>query len=194
MIIDYQRVMGLARWVRDRCAYLDSDPPYSSKHVFDTCFPKIAVTGSRTLPRNCVEMALHEKSTKRRAVLYKRGLVAQEHRFATLHGLYHHLSDLRVDYGLRECNEKRRENESAIGAREPIEVECDQFAAEVLVPLEILDRFAPTVLYSDNPVQKRALEDARDHLASRFNVTDKLMAQRLYELNLLRKSYYNPYR
>lgn len=194
MIIDYQRVMGLARWVRDRCGYLDADPPYSSKHVFDTLFPHIAVTGSRTLPHNAIEMALHEKSTKRRAVLYKRGLAAQEHRLATLHGLYHHLSDLRVDYGLRECNTKRRENETALGDREPIEVECDQFGAEVLVPLEVLDRFAPTILYSNNVAQKRALEDSLDHLASRFNVTTKLMSQRLYELNLLRKSYYNPNR
>ena len=85
-------------------------------------------------------MAVVDKG--RRALYYNRNKDHSVVRVGLMHGLYHHWSDLRDSDGLRECNlniVKMQRFEQ----RDPLEIACDLFAAEVLVPLDVLDHYAP---------------------------------------------------
>lgn len=191
MLVDYARIIGLAAWVRQRAGLLGALPPYSTRHILETVFPKIAVAGDATMPRGVTEMAIYDKG--RRALYYSKKVAHPVQRVGLMHGLYHHLSDMKTRTGLiRECNLVVR----ALGqydapSKDPLELSCDLFAAELLIPFDVLDELAPDVPFSTNPKVKAALDDETDHLSSKFNVPKGFMRWRLYDLLYFRKTHFN---
>ena len=187
-LVDYATIIGRAAWVRSQAGYLDdAPPPYSSRHILERVFPKIAVAGA-DLPKGVTEMAVAEKG--KRALFYSRKVSHPHQRVGLIHGLYHHLSDIKDSVGLRECNLTLRKLSQQTGSefKDPLELACDLFAAEVLVPLDVLDRLAPNKLYTDDRIGKEALKDETDHLASKFNVPRGFVRWRLWDLGCLRRS------
>jgi Zn-dependent peptidase ImmA (M78 family) len=190
MLIDYATVIGRAAWVRHQAGFIGHEPPYSTRQVFEIVFPNIAVAGA-DMPRGLTEMAVAEKTG--RAVYYNRHVHHPLQRVGLMHGLYHHLTDIKGELGLRECNVTVRQLEiRSRSQKDPVELACDLFAAEILIPLDVLDEYAPADLYARDAVAKQALEDEYDTLASRFNVPKGFMKWRAHDLRALRRSHYNP--
>lgn len=188
MFLDYATIIGRAAWVRHQSGFIGKEPPYSSRLLMEQVFPKIPVSGT-TLPTGVTEMAVAE--TGRRALFYNRHAPHTSQRVGLVHGLYHHLSDLKEMVGLRECNIPFRKLGSVQGKRDPVELSCDLFAAEVLVPLDVLHDYAPAQLFARDPQTKDAIEDEVDTLSSRFNVPKGFMKWRLWDLRWLRSTHYN---
>jgi Zn-dependent peptidase ImmA (M78 family) len=162
-------------------------PPYSTRHILETLFPNIPVSGA-DLPRGVTEMAVvHGKD--QRALFYSKKVSHVHQRVGLMHGLYHHLSDLKESVGIKECSLPLRKlglvKESL---RDPIEIACDLFAGEVLVPLDVLDAYAPVQLFPRDAKIKAALEDEIDTLSSRFNVPRGFMKWRLWDLEKIRRT------
>lgn len=191
MLLDYQQIIGRAAWARRKAGLEGTDPPYSTRRVMNQCFPDIAVSGTE-LPIHIIEMARADGD--RRALYYNRNVNHSAQRIGIAHGLYHHWTDLRGDVGLRECNLAMRELGRIDGHRDPIEVACDLFAAELLVPLDVLDGHAPDPIWGQGALSRDALEDECDTLASRFNVPKGFIKWRLNDLHAIRRSHYNPNR
>jgi hypothetical protein len=188
MLIDYATVIGRAAWVRHQAGYIGEKPPYSSRHLIETVFPKIAVTGA-DLPKGVTEMAITKG--RQRALYYNRKVPHSAQRVGLIHGIYHHLSDIKAEPGLRECNLQLRELAHHVERlRDPVELACDLFAAEVLVPLDVLHPLAPENIYPRDPIARQAVEDETDHLSSMFNVPRGFMKWRLYDLHALRRSHF----
>jgi Zn-dependent peptidase ImmA (M78 family) len=191
VLVDYARIIGLAAWVRQRAGLTGTPPPYSTRHILETVFPKIAVAGDASMPKGVTEMAIHDKG--RRALFYSKKVSHPVQRIGLMHGLYHHMTDMKTGMGLiRECNLVTR----ALGqyhapSKDPLELSCDLFAAEILIPLDVLDGLAPDIPYSKNPKVLAALDDETDHLSSRFNVPKGFMRWRLYDLIHFRKTHFN---
>jgi Zn-dependent peptidase ImmA (M78 family) len=188
-LVDYLTIMGRAAWVRHEAKLVGTKPPYSTRHIMETVFPKIAVTGTE-LPEHITEMAVADKG--RRALYYNRHARVShgQQRVGLMHGLYHHLSDMKTGDGLRECNLVSRKL-SRVEAVDNGELACDLFAAEVLAPLDVLAEYAPDQLYPRDPAVRAAVADEIDHLASRFNVPRGFMRWRIYDLHWFRRTHYN---
>ena len=190
MLLDYGRIIGRAAWARSAAGFIGQPPPYSTRHLFESVFKTISVAGAN-LPDGITEMAVADEQG-RRALFYNRNVSHPSARVGLVHGLYHHLSDIKEGVGLRECNLSNRKFDIFVASRDPIELACDLFAAEVLIPFDVLDELAPARLYSDDPHEKEAIQDEVDHLSSRFNVPMKFMRWRLYDLRRIRQTHYNP--
>jgi Zn-dependent peptidase ImmA (M78 family) len=105
------------------------------------------------------------------------------------------MTDIKGEVGLRECNVvMRRLGDRMVAHRDPVELACDLFAAELLMPLEVLDRLAPDPLWGKGALPRQALEDEFDALASRFNVPRGFAKWRCFDLHALRQSHFNPLR
>jgi Zn-dependent peptidase ImmA (M78 family) len=189
MLLDYLTIMGRAAWVRHRAGLVGTKPPYSTREIMERVFPEIAVTGTK-LPQHITEMAVADKG--RRALYYNRHvkIAHGQQRVGLMHGLYHHLSDMKTGNGLRECNLVRRKL-SRVEATDNIELACDLFAAEVLIPFDVLDALAPANLYPRDETARAAVADEIDHLASKFNVPRGFMRWRVYDLHWFRRLHYN---
>lgn len=193
-MLPYMKIIGRAAWVRAQAGLDGRDPPYSTHDIIEKVFPNIAVSGTH-LPEGITEMAVSDGP--RRALFYnnRAGISHAHQRVGLAHGLYHHITDIKGIDGLRECNVVLRQlADLGVGERDPTELACDLFAAELLVPLDVLDAMAPDPLWGPNALPKKAFDDECDHLASRFNVPAEFMRWRLFDLNALRKSHYNPRR
>ena len=189
-MLDYATIIGRAAWVRHQAGYIGEKPPYSSRHIIETVFPKIAVAGS-DLPHGVTEMAVADKN--RRALYYNKKVPHSTQRVGLIHGLYHHLSDIKAEAGLRECNLQLRELAVRVERlRDPVELACDLFAAEVLVPLDVLHRMAPDHLFPKDAKRRAAVDDEVDHLSSKFNVPKGFMRWRLFDLLHFRRTHYTP--
>lgn len=191
MLLDYGTIIYRAGWVRHRAGLVGTEPPYSTRHILETLFPDIPVSGA-ALPDGVTEMAVVRPGG--RALFYNRNSQHTSQRVGLMHGLYHHLSDLKGlgEHTIRECNIPFRKLTSYEARRDPVELACDLFAAEVLVPLDVLDDYAPDLLYSNDPVVNEALKDEADNLSSRFNVPNGFMRWRLRDLQSFRKTHFNP--
>lgn len=191
MLVDYARIIGLAAWVRQRGGLIGAPPPYSTRKILETVFPKIAVAGDASMPRGITEMAIHDKG--RRALFYSKKVSHPVQRVGLMHGLYHHLSDMKTGTGLiRECNlVVRALGQYDVSSLDPLELSCDLFAAEVLIPFDVLDGMAPDIPFSRDPKVRAALDDETDHLSSRFNVPKGFMRWRLYDLIHFRRTHFN---
>jgi hypothetical protein len=189
MLLDVGAVTGRARYCRERCGFVGRPPPYSTRKVIETCFKGLTVTGA-ALPTGLIEMA-ERHSSGRRALFYKRGIPNATQRVGIAHGLHHFLSDLRREPGTSECNTNLRWLENAAKlTQDPIEVACDLFAGELLVPFDVLDEMAPEVLFPKDKTAKHLFDDEVDHLASRFNVPVGFVRWRLFDLAQLRRSHF----
>ncbi len=189
-MLDYATIIGRAAWVRHHAGYIGAPPPYSSRHLIETVFPKIAVAGA-DLPRGITEMAVAEKT--KRALYYSKRVPHSSQRVGLIHGLYHHLSDIKSEAGLRECNLQLRELAQRVPRlKDPAELACDLFAAEVLVPLDVLHAMSPDRLFPKEPKRRAAVDDEIDHLSSKFNVPKGFMRWRLFDLLHFRRTHYLP--
>jgi Zn-dependent peptidase ImmA (M78 family) len=190
MLINLGAVLGRAAYVRERAGLNELDPPYSTRHICETLFPSIGVQGDDDLPAGVTEMALAEQARAgvRRVILYSRNVDHSMQRVSIMHGLHHHLVDLKFSYGIRECNLAARRLEVDSRAITPEELEADHFAGEVLAPFHQLDRYAPADPFTKDPARRRVVADEIDHLASRYNVPRWFMLWRLYDLTKLRAS------
>ena len=187
MLLDYATIIYRAGWVRHRAKLVGTKPPYSMRHIMENVFPKIPVAGDK-LPDGVTEMAIRQD--RHRALFYSRKVNHAAQRTGLAHGLYHHLSDLKTDFGMRECSLPRRKMGMINGEIDPVELACDLFAAELLIPLDVLDDYAPAKLKITQ--HGDADLDEIDTLASRFNVPAGFMRWRLHDLAALRRSHYNP--
>ena len=191
MLLDYGRIAGRAAIIRQRCGFFDKDPPYSTTIVTRKCFSDLHVTGA-ALPRSVLEMVQVGASGK--VLYYNRKASESDRRVGIAHGLHHLLSDLREnpDFGLRECNVAARRLEQ-VGRLPPdgAEIACDIFAGELLVPFDVLDRYAPASLFPRGEADQHAFADETDRIASRFNVPAWFMGWRLRDLCHLRRSNLN---
>ncbi len=186
MLLDYATIIYRAAWVRHRAGTVGQGPPYSMRHIMETVFPHIPVAGDR-LPDGVTEMAIRQN--RHRALFYTRKVNHAAQRTGLAHGLYHHLSDLKAAHGIRECSLPRRKLDMVTRQIDPVELACDMFAAELLIPVDVLHDFAPETLRTRKHSDPEL--DEIDSLASRFNVPVGFMRWRLHDLYALRRSHYN---
>jgi len=188
MLLSFAKIAGRAAFIRNKCGLLDAKPPYSTRHIMETAFPSVHVTGA-TLPDGIVEMV--ERRGKRRTIFYNKKYAHPLQRAGIAHACHHLISDLRSGVGLSECNLPLRqlERDGAV-TTDPIEVACDLFAGELLAPFDVLDEYAPQSLFPRDPDGKRVFDDEVDSLASRFNLPAGFMRWRLYDLLHLRKTHF----
>jgi hypothetical protein len=186
---DMAVVEGRAYWMRKQCGLLQAEPPFSTNAITDRVFPRVAITGDRTMPDGITEMVLNDRG--RFALFYSKKVGAPSQRLGILHGCYHTLTDLALEEGQRECNltdrKFRRYNPQLENA---IEVNCDMFAGALLAPFDVLDDFAPRRLFPQDPDERHAFDDEVDRLASKFAVPAGFMNWRLFDLAQLRKTHY----
>jgi len=191
VLVDYARIAARATLLRHRSGYLDQDPPYDTDHLIRTCFPDIIVTGA-DLSKNLLELATRHGKT--RSIHYNRAAAIGDQRVGIIHGLHHFLTDLRQPTEkseLRQCDRTARWLEEDLRTGDdPIELGCDLFAGEILVPFDVLDRLAPPSLLADGTAEKRVLDDQIDRLASKFKVESWFMRWRLQDLFYLRKTHF----
>lgn len=187
-LIDVGAIVGRAAWVRARAGLANADPPYSTHTLIEAAFPDVVVSGA-DLPHGVYELA--ERAPGRRSLWYARGVSQAAQRVGLAHGLHHLMTDLREEAGLRECNTMQRQLEvRRVLPANPIEVACDLFAGELLVPFAILDRMAPRDLFPHTPAAQQGWQDEVDRLASLFHVPAGFMRWRLYDLAHLRKTHF----
>lgn len=166
MLLDYTTIIGRAAWVLSKAGLLGTEPPYSTRRILEKVFPKIPVSGA-PLPRGVTEMAIVEKNGRdvRRALFYSKNVGHQHQRVGLMHGLFHHLSDMKTGVGIRECSIPFRQlARTNNNLRDPVELSCDLFAAETLTPMSKLDEYAPSVLFSQDAAVRSALDDEIDNL------------------------------
>lgn len=151
------------------------------------CFPDVRATGAE-LPRGVVEMV--ERRNGRAVLFWNRRVGTPLQRVGILHGAYHLISDLTEgDSSNRECNlEVRQLERDGVVCRTAAEVECDLYAAEILLPFDRLDPASPDQLFPRDPDEKHAFDDICDGLASRFAVPVGFLRWRLWDLMHLRRT------
>lgn len=188
MLINIHEVVGRAAYIRHRCGFDKKGPSYSTTAVLTKCFPSIVVTGG-DLPDGV--NAISENRGGQRTIYYRRGIPSDEHRVAIAHEMYHFMSDLKNANGLRESSAVERSIAFLRRQSDPIEQACDLFAGELLVPLHVLDEYAPEDPFADGE-DAEAVANAIDRCASRFQVPLWFMQWRLEALVLARSGHFNP--
>ncbi len=157
------------------------DPPYSTSRVIEEMFPAVAVV-QRTLTRHGqIEVYPGPLPNGKQAVIvYHDGSHHSTQRFTVAHELGHWLFDFREGEALPtiEC-----------GSRTAAERRADQFAAEFLVPMQVLDRHVKFDLFPDADDEDEVAKKAQrvQRLASRFNVSLLCMKNRVRDLSRWRK-------
>lgn len=133
------------------------EPPYSTRHLVDSCFPEILVTG-RHLPAGIDELLTVTDSGP--VIYYHRGLSSADQRFAIAHALGHVLFDLEAVE--RRCMPGRPGDPDA-------ELRADLFAAELLVPALEVDPYVGMGVRPSDPAGEAVWLDMIDEIASHFN-------------------------
>ncbi len=190
-LVDFGVIAGRAAIVRHKAGILGKDPPYHTHEIVEAAFPKVAVVGTDQLPRSVIEMV--QASPRRRVVYYNRKVSTATQRVGIMHGCHHLLSDLKrvTDQQSRECNVDIRGLERAgkfEGSADAVEIACDVFAGEVLMPFDVLDQYAPDELFPKGRAKEQAFSDECDRIASRFQVPVGFARWRLWDLMHLRRT------
>lgn len=150
-----------------RCRAGQKSPPFSTTKIIETCFPSTLVTGG-PLP-----LEIHEIVSKHRwgaTIVYRRSLSGPEQRFAIAHAIAHLLFD--------DESACMRPGRAGIVASEE---RADAFAAELLVPLDVL-RASVTRWPSPDAVDQEIYLDHVDENASRFGVPAYIIDERIRQL------------
>lgn len=191
-------IVGRAAYLRAQVGYDRKDPPYSTTTLLDECFPDVVVTGA-DLDRGVT--ALSENRDGKRTIYYARNqpkrkiyISHAQQRTGIAHEIYHFLTDLKIGSGLRESSKIVREIGGWTAARDPIELACDLFAGEILVPFHLLHEYVPVNPFPKDPHEMDAMKNTIDRIASRFSVPVGFLRWRLYDLMKIRQSHYNPKR
>jgi len=185
-LLDNAAVTARAYIVRHRCGFIGAEPDYSTNTVQRICFPDVRITGAR-LPKGVIAMC--EAGIGRRTIFYNRDEPQSSQRVGIAHEFHHLLTDLKHPHlhEQRECNNAARALEAAgYLATSIVEIACDLFAGELLVPFDVLDRYAPDDLFPEELPLQQAFEDEVDRLASKFNVPAPFMLWRLRDLQHIR--------
>lgn len=189
-------IVGRAAYLRGQVGFDKEDPPYSTTRLLDKCFPDVFVTGT-DLPRGVTAMS--ENNAGHRTIYYGRNQPKKkiyvshaQQRAGIAHEIYHFLTDLKTGVGLRESSKIVREIGGWTAARDPVELACDLFAAEILTPLHVLHEFVPVNPFTKDPHEAEVMHNTIDRIASRFNVPVGFLRWRLYDLMKLRQSHFNP--
>ena len=103
------------------------EPAFSTRQIIDACFPDALVTG-RELPPGIDEVV--SISPDGPVIIYRRGLPTPSQRFVIAHALAHVMFD-RVRGGCRPGSVGHKSREER----------ADRFAAELLIPLELLGEY-----------------------------------------------------
>jgi Zn-dependent peptidase ImmA (M78 family) len=162
-----------------------ASPPFSTSEIFKKLFPMI-----RVVPREMSEHAIIEvydipTDEIRATVAYRENAHHSTHRFSCAHELAHWLFDF--DEGRKLTNVPACHG--GRGEKPVHERRADHFAAELLVPLHVLDGYIDFLLQYDDDNEDADLEfrGGAQRLASRFNVSLFCMQARLRDLQHWRK-------
>lgn len=181
-LLDVVEIIGVARELRRRAGFVA--PPYSAKHLLETCFPDVLVTGGN-LPRGVTEIVTLNPAGER-TIFYNRRSAPGTQRLGIVHGCAHLIWDLIDETRQRECRMAYED-----GTHTAMERRADLFAGEILAPLPDLDAMmGESPLFPQESVDKRHFEDTVDHLASRFNLPQGFIRFRLWDLIHFRKTNY----
>jgi Zn-dependent peptidase ImmA (M78 family) len=145
-----------------------TEPAFSTHHIVEARFPGALVTG-RDLPPG-IDEAVSETPAGV-VILYRRSLPTSSQRFVIAHALAHLLFDGRTGAARPGSRGPRAREERA-----------DRFAAELLVPLELLAEYVGR-WPSDHPVEREKYLDQVDEIASHFHVPSGLIDKRIRELH-----------
>lgn len=151
------------------------EPSFSTRQIVDACFPGTTVTG-RHLPPGvneivCVDAAASRTLRAPNVILYNRTISTGDQRLAIAHALGHIVLD-----GFREQRSLRRKER---------EERCDQFAEELLVPLDELRPYVCAWPNAEPELHERYLDQV-DQIASQFNVSASVIDKRIRDLRLTR--------
>lgn len=144
-----------------------TEPAFSTRRIVDACFPDTLVTG-RELPPGIDEAVSISQNGP--VILYRRGLPTPSQRFVIAHALAHLLFD-RVRGGCRPGSVGHRSREER----------ADRFAAELLLPLELLREYVGRWPSQDTSEHEKYLDQV-DEIASHFQVPTGLVDKRIREL------------
>lgn len=186
-LLDLSAIAARAYIIRHRCGFIGAEPHYSTNVVHRAFFPDVHITGAN-LPSGVVAMC-EAGLGGRRTIFYNRREPPASQRVGIAHEFHHLLTDLKSPefHETRECNTSTRQLEAAgYLPTSMAEIACDLFAGELLVPFDVLDRYAPDILFPTELPLQQAFEDEVDRIASKFNVPTPFMAWRLRDLQQLR--------
>jgi len=158
-------------------------PKFSTSAIIEKLFPMVEVVSGDT-GKHHATIQLYPKpldNGKRALITYDEKAHASTHRFSIAHELGHFIFD--AEYGEMipdgfTCSLGRD------GEKPESERRADYFAAELLVPLWILDGMVDfeTRVPSTNPDAVRSRDQKIQRLASRFDVSLACMKYRVYDL------------
>ncbi len=145
-------------------------PAFSTRRIVQVCFPNAIVTG-RSLPEGVQEIV--SSTDDGPIIVYARGLPTPMQRFAIAHAIGHLLFDMDPRAAQRGLVfDPRRE------------ARADQFATELLVPLDVLRRLV-RCWPEDVGVAHELYLDHVDEIASCFGVPSAVIDMRIRELESL---------
>lgn len=128
-------------------------PAFSTSKIIESCFPDTVVTG-RHLPEGVQELVTVTPTGP--LILYQRKLPILEQRFAIAHALGHLIYDFRDGRSLAPLFDPA------------VESRADDFALELLTPLEHIRKCAPAMPEGDDSLDREEFLDQVDEMASRF--------------------------
>jgi Zn-dependent peptidase ImmA (M78 family) len=159
-------VVEIAADLRRRAEQIE--PAFSTMQIVEACFPNTLVTG-RAL-RDPADELVTRQSDGRHVIVYNRALTPPEQRYAICHALGHIIFD-----GASSCcgNDVERERR------------CDQFADELLVPLDELAPYVSCVPVDADCEERDLYLDMVDLIASHFGVLASVVDRRIRQLSKL---------
>lgn len=158
-------------------------PSFRTSTIIDALFPEIDVTGEAIEAFAKIQVWDEPlPSGKRATITYDEKSLHPTHRFSIAHELAHWLFDFRRGT-LRPTVLCGRRGGKAI-----IERRADYFAAELLVPLWILDGDCDFSLDMSDDIDERSeIKNKTQLLASKYNVSLRCMQMRLKDLHYWRQ-------
>lgn len=143
-------------------------PAFSLQKILNTCYPDAIVTGHE-FPDGIDEAVA--RTPEGIVILYRRSLSNGAQRFAVAHAIGHLMFDADAE-----------PDEHGRAGSPDAELRADDFAAELLVPLDVLARHLLIGLRPDAPDQRQIYLDHCDQLAHFFQVESSLIDQRIRQL------------
>lgn len=163
-----------------------TSPPFSTHQIFSTLYPMIKVVPREMQHHATIEVYAQAVDGVAAVVAYREAAHHSTHRFSCSHELAHWIFDFKE--GSHHTTEMPA-CFSGRGEKPAHERRADHFAAELLVPLHVLDAFTGFAIHFSAEDEDADLDfrSGAQRLASRFNVSLACMKARLYDLYHWRK-------
>lgn len=158
-------------------------PPLSTLELIDGLFPEIEVIGMPTRKHGNIDVYREPQPDGKQAIIvYSEFDHASTQRFSIAHEVGHWIFDCQRGAAIPaewSCGDRRA----------PAERRANAFAAELLVPLAMLDRLVRFNIAADRTDEDELAEWTQhcQRLASRFNVSLACMKARIGDLGRWRK-------